>query len=164
MGLLSAASDTIPSKTWLMLPSVLGSFCCMQNPNLKWYFASTKRWQTAFSWVPCWKEVATGCACAVPRKYFSGSRKHIYGYVLPSATEKLRLQKGDLTRVERVCLGCFPSSLNGFEMYAWSYKLFKPCIAVSHLHLAANSNETFSWPQTGWNNKSPLVPRPGKWT
>lgn len=63
----------------------------------------------------------------MPRKYFSGSCKHIYGYVLPSATEKLRLQKDDLTRVERVCLGCFSSSLNGFKKYAWRYKLFKPC-------------------------------------
>lgn len=101
----------------------------------------------------------------MPRKYFSSSCKHIYGYVLPSATEKLRLQKGDLTRVERVCLGCFSSSLNGFQMYAWSYKLFKPCIPIpaSHPCLTVNSNETFSWPQVGWNNKSPLVSRPGKW-
>lgn len=87
----------------------------------------------------------------MPRKYFSGSSKHIYGYVLPSATEKLRLQKGDLTRLERICLGCFSSSLNGFKMYAWSYKLFKPCIRAPASHLCLRVN-----------NKSPLVSRPGK--
>jgi len=49
--------------------------------------------------------------CAMPHKYFSIFCKHIYGYVLPSATEKLRLQKGDITRMERVCLSYFSSSL-----------------------------------------------------
>lgn len=50
-------------------------------------------------------------AHATPRKYFSIFCKHIYGYVLPSATKKLRLQKGDLTRMERACLSYFSSRL-----------------------------------------------------
>lgn len=49
-------------------------------------------------------------ARATPRKYFSIFCKHNYGYVLPSATEKLR-QKGDLTRMDRACLSYFSSSL-----------------------------------------------------
>lgn len=50
-------------------------------------------------------------ACAVPRKYFSIFCKHICDCVLPSAMEKLRLQKGDLTRIERICLSYFSSHL-----------------------------------------------------
>lgn len=41
-------------------------------------------------------------ARAAPRKFFGIFCRHIYGYVLPSATERLGLQKGDLTRGERV--------------------------------------------------------------
>lgn len=31
-------------------------------------------------------------------------------------------------------------------------------VPASHLCLTVNSNEMFSWPQVGWDNKSPLVP------
>lgn len=41
-------------------------------------------------------------ARAMPHKYFIFFYKHIYGYVLPSATEKLRPYKSDLTRMESV--------------------------------------------------------------
>lgn len=49
---------------------------------------------------------------AVPHKYCSVFCKHIYGSVLPSVTEKLRLQKGNLTRMERVCFSYLSSSLH----------------------------------------------------